>query len=132
MGGARNDIELPLTPQQGIGLLVQVHHDLVISPHDQERGSGDLGKRLASQVRPPSPCDDRGDRGGFPGRGQERRSRAGAGSKVSQRHAQGFTLGRQPVGGGLEPVGKQPDVEDPGAILGLVLLQQVDQQSSQP
>ena len=61
MGGARNDIESPLAPQQGIGRPVQVHHDLVVSSHDQERGSSDQGKRLASQVRPPSPGDDCGE-----------------------------------------------------------------------
>ena len=56
---------------------------------------------------------------------------AGAGAEVAQPEAVSVGVPAQPMTGGSETVRQQLDVEDVPTILGLVLLQQVDQQRRQ-
>ena len=87
------------------------------------RGSASLG-----EVGPAASRDDRADRIGRPAGRQQRGAGARAGAEVAQAQVRGLGTALQPVGRGLEPVGQERDVEDLRAVVGLVFLQQVQQE----
>ena len=136
--GSGNKCEAPGTTSSWRGhssssnaCAVQLEDDLVVAAHDQPGGRGHRGSTSrARSGRPPRETIAPTDRGASRRR-HERGPGPGAGPKIPQAQPCRLGLARQPVGSASQPAGQEGDVKDLGAVVGLVLFEEVDQKRSQ-
>ena len=111
MGCPRNDLEPRFSTHPGFRALVELDHDLVAFPDQQQRRSGYQWESLIRKIRP-SPARDYGpDTVRTFRRRNQGRAAAGACSKQADRQSTGVRLFREPVRSGDEAIGEHRDVE---------------------
>ncbi len=132
MRRAGNDLQARRTGELGHGAAVQLDHDGVALPDDQQRRRQNAGEGIRREIRPAAPRDDGGDQL-RPSRGRgQRRGRARAGPEEPNREIGRAFLLLDPIERLFEPPGQQRDIEDLVAIAGFARQQEVEQQRGEP
>jgi hypothetical protein len=109
--GTRDDRKAALAAEQPLRPPVEIEHDGVGSPHDEQRRCSHQGKPGLSEIRPASPGDDRGNIRRRIGGGSQRRRCTGRRTEVPAARLGRLGLLPEPLRGAAQALGEQLDVE---------------------
>ncbi|HET9128525.1 MAG TPA: hypothetical protein VFN73_10625 [Propionibacteriaceae bacterium] len=131
VGRTGHDGQPRLAAQHRLRLAVQPEHQPVPASDDEQGRRADGAEALGGEIRAATAGHDGGDRAVRLGRRPQRGRRAGARAEVAEPHQRQAGLPVQPPGGGREPLGQQPDVEDVRAVALLLGGEQVEEEGAE-